>query len=308
VVAVSGGVDSVALLDLLVRKRQPSTASHQFSVEKTGNVIRKTGSNVRLIVAHYDHGIRYDSQLDRQFVQKLAKKYGLQFVYDEGYLGASASEAKARRARYQFLHNVRTASGADAIITAHHQDDLLETAILNLLRGTGRRGLSSLRSSDLVLRPLLHIPKKDLIQYADKHNLKWRDDPTNQDLKYLRNYIRHKILTKFSHGDREKMLELILKMHVLNDEIDLHLINHLHLHSGLSKLNRYYFIMLPHKVAQEVIAAWMRKHGVKDFDKKTIDRAIVAAKTYAPGKRADIDKNLVLEIGKSDLALIQRDR
>src|SRR5438132_889977 len=117
IVAVSGGVDSMVLLDLL-----------------------RTKPELKLIVAHYDHGMRPNSTADRQLVQAVSKHHGLTFIYDQGKLG-NASEATARRARYDFLHQVREASQARAIITAHHQDDLLETAILNILRGTGRRGL-----------------------------------------------------------------------------------------------------------------------------------------------------------------------
>ncbi|QQS18837.1 hypothetical protein IPL68_02130 [Candidatus Saccharibacteria bacterium] len=87
-------------------------------------------------MAHFDHGIRPDSVEDRKLVQKLAKQYGLPFVYDRAELGAGASEAVAREARYAFLSRVKEAVGADAIITAHHEDDVLETIIINWLRGT----------------------------------------------------------------------------------------------------------------------------------------------------------------------------
>jgi tRNA(Ile)-lysidine synthetase-like protein len=121
VVAVSGGVDSVVLLDALSKL-----------------------PNLELVVAHLDHGIREDSIEDRRFVASLAASYGLVFEYGEGRLGSGASEATAREARYNFLRGVKMKHDAKAIITAHHQDDLIETAILNMLRGTGRKGLTSL--------------------------------------------------------------------------------------------------------------------------------------------------------------------
>ena len=87
--------------------------------------------DLRLVVAHLDHGIRPDSAEDRQLVQATASGFrGLPFVYHVAGLGASASEDTARQARYQFLHQVRQASGARSIITAHHQDDLLENGLL----------------------------------------------------------------------------------------------------------------------------------------------------------------------------------
>ena len=136
VVAVSGGVDSMVLLDLLRRQK-----------------------DLKLVVAHLDHGIRSDSDLDRQLVQQVASKHGLAFVYNTAQLGPGASEALARKARYNFLRRVQLATNATAIVTAHHQDDLIETAILNLLRGTGRKGLSSLGDDKHLRRPLLHVSK-----------------------------------------------------------------------------------------------------------------------------------------------------
>lgn len=280
VVAVSGGVDSMVLLDLL---------SHQ--------------PGLKLIIAHFDHGIRDESSLDRRLVQTIAKKHDLNFVYDEGNLGADASEATARTARYNFLYRLREISGAKAIITAHHQDDLLETAIHNLLRGTGRKGLISLKSSDIIKRPLLHLNKQELIDYAKANNLAWNEDITNQDTKYMRNYIRHKIIPKISDTDRKILLGIINSVHDVNQEIDYHLINHLHLHPAIDKLDRHEFIMLPHGVAREVMATWLRRHKVKDITAKMLERLIVAAKTLPPGKMIDIDKHLKIYIEKNNLAL-----
>jgi tRNA(Ile)-lysidine synthase len=285
VVAVSGGVDSMVLLDLL--RRQPG---------------------LKLVVAHLDHGIRHDSQLDRKLVQNLAQHHNVMFVYHEADLSPVASEATARKARYDFLHRVREASKAKAIITAHHQDDLLETAILNLLRGTGRKGLSSLRSTDVILRPLLPYTKQELIDYAQQNSLQWREDSTNQNTKYLRNYIRRRILPRFDETSRQRLLELVRNMHLVNDELDAHLISHLHLQPAVDRLNRKWFIMLPHSVASEVMASWLRRHGVRNFDRKTIERLVVAAKTFQPGQQANIMKGQTLFITRTDLTLNNPDR
>lgn len=164
VVAVSGGVDSMVLLDMLVRagKRE-------------------------LIVAHFDHGIRSDSQLDAQLVEKVAKNHGLQFETKREVLGASASEALARERRYAFLRAVARKHNA-TVVTAHHLDDLVETVAINMTRGTGWRGLSVLDSD--VLRPLIDMEKSALLDYARKHGIEWREDSTNATSAYLRNRIR----------------------------------------------------------------------------------------------------------------------
>jgi tRNA(Ile)-lysidine synthase len=285
VVAVSGGVDSVALLDLLVE--QPK---------------------VKLAVAHFDHGIRPDSAVDRRFVQKLAGQYKLPFVYHEGHLGPEASEATARTARYKFLDSVKKGMGAQAVVTAHHQDDLLETAILNMLRGTGRKGLTSLKSTDSIRRPLLHLPKNKLIEYAQSKKLPWREDPTNQDTKYLRNYIRHVLLPKFSSEDRRKLLKIIEDQHGKNAQIDDALINVLHVQPSLTVLDRHWFTMLPHKLAQEYMATWLRHNGIRNFDRKTIERLIHAAKTLQGGRAVDVNGSTRLVVAGTQLALLKADR
>ena len=262
----------------------------------------------RIVVAHFDHGIRSDSAEDRKLVQAMARKYGLQFVYDEGRLGLSASEATAREARYAFLQQVRAASGADAIITAHHQDDLLETAIHNLLRGTNWRGLVSLRSRGTVERPLLNVPKATIVNYAKEKDLAWREDSTNSDMRYRRNYIRHVIMPKLSVSQKEALLQHIRTVSGLQQDIDTELANHLHLHPSQSELDRHWFIMLPHTVAREVLATWLRRHNITDLSGKLLERLLVAAKTYAPGNRTDVDRQYIMIVDKHTIKLSPRTR
>ena len=108
VVAVSGGVDSVVLLDLLAGR-----------------------AGVRLIVAHFDHGVRAASVEDAVFVQQLAVGYDLEFAGDRVELGSGASEAACRQARYDFLYQVVDDYDAHSLVTAHHLDDFLETVVMN---------------------------------------------------------------------------------------------------------------------------------------------------------------------------------
>lgn len=285
VVAVSGGVDSMVLLDIL-----------------------RTRPGLKLIVAHFDHGIRDNSAEDRKLVQHIAKRHKLPFVHKNGQLGPNTSSAAARAARYEFLHQTLKASNARAIITAHHQDDLLETAILNLMRGTGRRGLSSLKSSDIIVRPLMNYTKNQLKEYAASRSLAWREDPSNNTDRYTRNYIRHHILPKFSDGQKAQMLILIKDLQKLNEETDRHIINMLHSQPELSRLDRRWFIGLPHDVAKEVAHAWLQRHNIRNLTRKTIERLIVLMKTGRPGIRSDIDHKHVLAVSVDSLALEPRDR
>lgn|GEM_PF-3388797 len=197
ILAVSGGVDSVVLLDLLAQCQ-----------------------NLTLIVAHFDHGIRPDSAADARFVAATARRYGLPFVMARGELGPEASEATARKARYAFLEKARVAHGADALITAHHQDDVVETVIINLLRGTGWRGLVSLRDADRIRRPLLGVSKSEITAYAQQHRLEWHEDSTNRDARYLRNRVRHEVLPMTDVIFRQELLALVGRQGELRGEIE----------------------------------------------------------------------------------------
>jgi len=287
VVAVSGGVDSVALLHMLAGLQK---GRHYFTV------------------AHYDHGVREDSAEDRRLVQELAGLYSLPFVYREGELGRGVSEARARGARYQFLHDVRRQNDAGAIITAHHQDDVLETIILNLLRGTGRRGLSSLKSTDLLKRPLLHMPKKELLRYAEREGLHWREDSTNGDETYTRNYVRRRILPRFTEADREVLLALSNQTAALNQQIAEQAANYLHLQPAATTLDRHGFIMLPHAVAREIMAEWLLQHADAELSKHMLERLVVAAKTGRTGSKVDVNAGHWLQISRMHLALRPRER
>lgn len=283
VVAVSGGVDSMVLLDVLAKM-----ASDDY----------------HFVVAHFDHGVRADSDEDRKFVEATAEKYGLPFVFDRGNLGAGASEEAARKARYAFLNRVRAASGAQAIITAHHQDDLVETAFINLLRGTNRRGLTSLRSTGEIVRPFLGYRKQQLLDYAREHGLVWHEDSTNQDTSYLRNHVRHDIIPKLTSGQRAQIVATLQELTAVNQTLDEVLLAFLSKQPDVQTIDRSQFIQLPHAVSREVMAAWLRANGVRGYDQKTLERLVVAAKTYASGKVADVQRGYKMRLSVKYLTLI----
>ena len=269
VVAVSGGVDSMVLLHMLAEQVQQ----------------RKKGDKpYRLIAAHLDHGIRSDSYQEVAVVKGFAARYHVPVVTHRVELGQHASEDKSRQARYKFLRSTKQASNARAIITAHHRDDELETAVLNLYRGTGRKGLSSLRSNsqDDILRPLLPFTKRDIRRYAERHNVPWREDSTNQDARYMRNYIRHNIIRDLSTEANELLHQHIDVAHKINQHIDAYLINVLHLQSSQQHLRLSTIRQYPHVVRRELMAAWLRHNELRDFSRKTIERLVQACCTAQP--------------------------
>lgn len=275
IVAVSGGVDSMVLLDLLSK-------------------IPK----LELAVAHINEGLRADSTTVQQMVKKTAAGYNLPFYTTDAALKSSA-EALGRKVRYQFLTELADKLNAAAIITAHHQDDLIETAILNLLRGSGRRGLTSLRSRAKLLRPLLQLSKEQLYKYAKNHSLQWHEDPMNKDLRFLRNYVRYQILPRLSKAKKQALLAQINKLGKINQEIEEILESQI----TTNQLDRKWFINLPDRLAHEIMAAWLRKHKAS-VDAKTLNRLTIAAKTYQAGKKADINKKRYLLIETKSLSVV----
>ena len=192
IVAVSGGVDSMVLLDMMIR-----------------------ADAGELIVAHFDHGIRPDSHLDAAFVKDIAAQRGLHYEGRREVLGSSASEALARERRYAFLRHIAKKHDAK-IVTAHHLDDLVETVAINMTRGTGWRGLAALDSD--VTRPLIDMEKSALIEYAMKRNIPWREDSTNASAAYLRNRLRRKTPT-LSLDEKRELRALHAHQKALRQEI-----------------------------------------------------------------------------------------
>jgi tRNA(Ile)-lysidine synthase len=181
VVGLSGGPDSVALLDALVQ------------------VARRRG--FRVAAAHLDHGLREGSQQDAHFCAELCRQLGVPLrtgtadVRSQARTEAGGVEQAARRARYRFLRGVGRELGACAIAVAHTRDDQAETVLLRLLRGAGRTGLAGMRlRSAGVIRPLLAVSRQQVLAHLEARGLAWREDPSNADLGLTRNRVRHELL------------------------------------------------------------------------------------------------------------------
>jgi len=250
VVAVSGGVDSVVLLDMLMRL-----------------------DDIKLIVAHFDHGIRDGSRQDAEFVTEIARKYGLPFEIKREKLGLSASEEKARDRRYKFLRSVAKKYKAK-LVTAHHADDVIETIAINILRGTGWRGLSIMDSD--IWRPLTDMTKSEIIDYAKKHNLTWREDITNTSDKYLRNRIRRQT-NKLDGDTKQQLLGLWSTQKSLKASIDKELVK---LVDNGPNYSRYFFTYLDSAMAIECLRFVVDARLTRPQLQKTLH----AIKTISPNK------------------------
>jgi tRNA(Ile)-lysidine synthase len=182
IVALSGGADSTALLDLLAHLPD---------------------FNLKLIVAHLNHGLRgAESDADEEFCRTLAETYALPFATQRVDVKKMAQvrrlnlEDAGRRARIEFFDALSIRQGAAAVVLAHHADDQAETVLMRLLRGSGMSGLSGMpyRNDRGYLRPLLDVPRAEIEQYLHDRDLHWREDASNRDTAFLRNRIRHQLL------------------------------------------------------------------------------------------------------------------
>jgi tRNA(Ile)-lysidine synthase len=186
-IGVSGGRDSIALLHWL----------HERGYRK-------------LIVCHLNHQLRgRSSDADARFVEKLAAKYGVALETGSANVRALAAKQKisietaAREARYKFFAQVAKQRRSQTIFLGHHADDLVETFLINLFRGSGPTGLGAIREVskrrvgdvDLtIVRPFLGVRRSEIDDYVRKHRLKFREDASNEDLVPLRNRIRRRII------------------------------------------------------------------------------------------------------------------
>lgn len=174
IAAVSGGLDSIVLLDLLHRT---------------------LGSDRDLIVAHADHGIHPASAAAARRVAEFAERLGFRCEVGRLGLGAGSGETSAREARYAWLFALRERLGAAVVFTAHHADDQVETVLMRALEGSGPAGLAGMRAvSGVLVRPLLRYRRSDLARYARARGLPVWVDPANSDPTHLRSWLRCDLL------------------------------------------------------------------------------------------------------------------
>lgn len=170
-VAVSGGVDSVALLALL----RETAAWH--------------GGDLSVVTV--DHAQRPESALDLAFVEALSVEFGLPCRSARLAVAAGADEATLRDARYACFE----ALDVDVVALGHHADDQVETALINLLRGTRSPSLGAMRwRRGRYVRPLLSTRRTEILAFAEQRGLSWRDDPSNASARFLRNRVRAELI------------------------------------------------------------------------------------------------------------------
>lgn len=331
ILAVSGGIDSMVMLDMIYRasvyssgdiKNLPNHPDHPNSPVPSNlpgysnrlghpSLSSPSISPQDLIVAHFDHGIRENSAEDAAFVKKIAESHNLRFVLGSANLGTSSSEAEARKARYDFLLSLAKKENG-IIFTAHHLDDLVESIAINLIRGTGWRGVTALcgdypipvKRIFLDPEPTLRLfpsppTKSDLFRYAAKQGLHFREDPTNSSDTYLRNRLRQR-LRSYPLESKLHLYDVWLRQRTLRSDID-STIQAL-LPSPESSWDRNWFKGLDQSSAIELLRAGAIRAGI-EATRPQLEDFRQAVQNFAPGKYFNLPGDNLIKISKTDFTL-----
>ena len=240
-VGVSGGVDSMVLLDVMVK------------------------SGLKPVVAHVNYGTRgKHSDADEELVRSVCDKIGLEFYFkrihkDEMY---GNFQERARILRYRFFEEIYQKCDCDWIATAHNYDDQLETILMRVLQGRGPAAWGMTRQRGHIIRPMLEVSRKEIEAYAAKHNVKYRTDSSNLTPEYLRNRIRLRWMPEIREhipgadssllrlrkigSEYREMAEWILNKIIVNN----------------NELCRNSWMSQSPKVQVPVLAAWIESHGL----------------------------------------------
>jgi tRNA(Ile)-lysidine synthase len=267
--AVSGGLDSMALFSLFLHFKK------HFSFD--------------FAVAHFHHGPHEVPSIQdyrfqaAHFVKKACDQHevgffcNIQSAEQSTFLNVFEkplnSEQELRQARYQFLESVRVQEGFRWIVTAHHQDDLLETRLMRLIRGTGPEGLQAMRLRDGDrLRPLLHWSRQELSAWIQERGEEWIEDPSNQDWGSLRNWIRGFWLPELEKKQPggTACLSRSLNNIVSNSNPTLELSDYI----SKKSLILAEWLTLNTEQKRQILASYMKSQGLKNYGLSHINEVI----------------------------------
>ena len=298
-VALSGGIDSVVLLHLLHHLQK----KHHFTLN----------------AMHVHHGLSQNADKWVKFCEKLCVKLSVPLDVEYIQLPQKKSlgiEGEARRLRYEKLLKTKT----DLIVLAHHADDQAETFLLQLIRGAGVKGLSSMAHFDVtkkLWRPLLNQPKSDIENYAKQHKLKWIEDESNFNVDFDRNFIRSKVLpilkNRFSHIIKvisRSSTHLAEAQHLLDDLAKIDLKNYLKSDNYKYKLQVKTLNKLPFVRAKNVLRYWLEINDQLMPSKDLLEellRQVLTAKKDATLK-IEISKDHEIRRYKDEIYIVQKNQ
>lgn len=265
--AVSGGVDSMAMLDVMVRLRPQA-------------LIR---------VAHFHHGddsvatqLEYRDQV-ADFVQHKISEMnarkstqGLIEYHSEKSSVLLCSEADMRKARWAFLRGLKK-NESEPVLTAHHADDWLETSLLKMIRGTSLEGLAGFQIwNGEIFRPFLSLPKKELLQYANQQKIGYLDDPSNKSHDHFRNWVREKWLVDLESKQPGSVAQLSRSLLQIVDEFHQSSTFELNFYQQDPQqgLDRAWFLALSRQDQMKAIALYLKSRRIFEFTRGQLEEII----------------------------------
>ena len=265
-VGVSGGLDSMVLVHVL------------------------QAMNVDFSIAHMNYGLRgEESNEDETFVRNYADKKGIECFIAAGNMGDLSGESiqmAARAKRYNWFHELMSKYGFTHLMTAHHLNDSLETTLLNLIKGTGIKGLVGISPQrDNLLRPLVSISKEELRMYALDNGVKWREDATNAESKYLRNKIRNKVIPELLEINPSLLETFILTNErlagvnkLVENEVEAIRFNYLKTESGQQVLDMRWYLY--DEMYNVLLSEILRPYGVDYVLAKDLGRSSTTGSVF----------------------------
>ena len=257
IVGVSGGLDSIVLFDLLKELSQPC--------------------RLRLYIAHVHHGDSSQKKIKsyrdkvKKFVLKASQKDGIEFLSPKPTSKILKSEEEFRKLRHTYFKKILKSKQADLIVLAHNQDDLLETRLIQLIRGCGSQGLNSMSFYEApYLRPLLFWTRKEIKSYALKQNLKWLEDPSNRENQFLRNWIRNKWLRDLENKRQGAVKSLARSLESLSKYQK----EDLQTYIDTKGIKRKLLLELPLREKKRVLAFYMRKISLANYGQSHIEEIL----------------------------------
>ncbi len=296
-VGVSGGADSVALLNLLVAEGFQD-----------------------LVVCHLDHGLRgAESLADVEFVQQLASRLGLicelgrANVLDEMAKSGDSLETAARRARHEFFADCAGKFSCNRVLLAHHADDQAETVLWNLLRGS--YGLKGMREVQLgvgdleLIRPLLTVRRVELVVYLTSHGHTWREDASNAEPIAIRNRLRHEampLLAEISGRDVTLALNRGAEMTQERTELEAWALEQAKVRDPQGRLYLPGLRALPVALQRAALREFLREHGILEVDRDLLERGLALMDLAGPavmnlsggGRLRRSEQRLWLDLGR----------
>lgn len=283
VVCVSTGVDSMTLLHLLQKI-----------------------DNIRIVIAHVNHHQRIQSNEEQTFICEYAKNNNIEcFIKELSFDTHQNFQNNARNKRYDFFKEVMDEVNADFLLTAHHATDDLETILMRLTKSTSAKGYAGIEelaafNNKYIYRPLLHISKKEIYEYAKENNIKFYEDQSNSEDDYLRNRIRHNIIPVLEEENPSIYREVeIYKEHIteltnmLFDNIYAFINQNVEVFDGITQFETYKFTNLSKYLQEQTLFEILKPYKLS---KNLIEQLL---------SQINNDKNLIINYISDELTFIK---